>query len=806
MKKRLSLNDQALVIGGIQGEVQNSFLAEEHRVLVQQQPVDLEPVFHPYTLNTLSGELPSFNFQQRPDSRKAVRVVYIRLWFSRENKLKWQEIDFLRELSIVKNPVSFMIMGNKTAIMHVLSVDPDDVSIVKNVLKARFPDIECDSGVNPFDKFSHILKFASNGECSYGLRDYYQYPAYWRSLTLDENSKSSPLLSLYASLSSLGEDELGIYQVIVKPTVYPWPKNILSLIETEAETAKYGKISLSKCYYPDFGNKEKNKCKLDSPIVAVAIRIAVLSKRPNTEDALNSLSLVFKNFRFSGENLNYLDKTDYKGIINTPEQLISWIAAGIVYHSGHLFSTRETLGFFHFPTEEVLKNENYPIDRITGFRVPQELRQAEGVTLGYSDYAGERVIVTQPERVRKNHTAIIGRIDQGKSAEMVNMGIDDIRKGRGVAFFDSHGPHVHKLARKIERKDIERTVYLTFCDDEYVPCCNFLKDGKNIDKTVDDNVLRFKCLYPANAWGQSIEDILRRCFYAIAVTPGLSLSDVRTLLAKNSEGEKLRHFILPFLKNKEEELFWKEDFKHIVSIERVASKLTLFLQPERARRIFSQKENKINFREIIDNGMILLVDLRSGILGNDLTNILGSCLFSSFYNAAMSRMDLITDETSDTEIGAPFNLYIDEFHRYPTKSLEHCLRELRKFNVRLILAFQQKEYMNEAIKSAMGNIGTWIVLSLGWEDAQQFFKEFYGMVDINSLMRRTTGNAYLKLADYNIVNMKTFGPSKEIGKGFFDEIKQNSFERYYTKVSKDSGVNLVVSEAMNKKRVIYDEI
>jgi len=803
MKKRLSLNDQALVIGGIQGEVQDSFLAEGHRVLLERQPTDLEPVFHPFTLNTLSGVLPSFNLKQRLDPRKAVRVVYMQLWFPQENKLKWQEVDFLRELTMVMNPISFMILGNKTAIMHIIGVDPPGVSIVKNVLKARFPAIDCDSGVDPFGKFSNVLE--SSSDYSFGLRDYYPHPAYWRSLTFDENNKSSPLLSLYAALSSLAEDELGIYQVIIKPTVYPWPKNILSLIETEAEAAKYGNVNLSRWYYQGFGNKEKNKCKLDSPILAAAIRYAVISKRTNTENALNALSLVVRNFQFSGENLNYLDKTDYKGIINAPSELMTWVASGIVYHGGFLFNTREMLGFFHFPAEEILKNESYPIDRITGFRVPQELRQSEGVVLGYSDYAGERVIITQPERVRKNHSAIIGRIDQGKSAEMVNMAIDDIRKNRGVAFFDSHGPHVHILARQIEREAIKKTIYLTFCDNEYVPCCNFFKDGNNIDKIVDDNVLRFKCLYPANAWGQNIEDILRRCFYAIAVTPGLSLSDVRMLLAKNSEGQKLRRYILPFLKNKEEELFWEEDFRHIVSIERVASKLTLFLQPERARRIFSQKENKINFREIIDNGMILLVDLRSGVLGNDLTNILGSCLFSSFYNAAMSRMDLINDETSDTEIGVPFNLYIDEFHRYPTKSLEHSLRELRKFNVRLILAFQQKEYMNEAIKSAMGNIGTWIVLSLGWEDAQQMFKEFYGMVDVNSLMRRTTGNAYLKVADYNIVNMKTFGPPKEIGKGFLDEIKQNSFERYYTKVSKDTG-NLVISEAMNKKRAIYDEI
>lgn len=801
MKKQLSLNNQALVISGIQGEVQDSFSAQGHRVILQPQPVDLEPVFHSFTLNTIGGDLPSFNLQQRPDSRKAVRVVFMRLWFPQENKSKWQEIDFLREFSMVKNPVSFLILGNKSGISHIIGVAPDDEPIVNNVLKAKFPGIECDCGVDPFLKFSDVLKHPSD---SFGLRDYYPHPAYWRTLNFDENNKSSPLLSLYTALSNLEEDELGIYQEIVKPTAYPWAKNILSLIEMEAEIAKYGNVNLSRWYYPGFGNKEKNKSKLDSPIMTAALRIAVVSKRAEVEGILNTLSLVFRNFQFSGEQLNYLDKTDYKDIIRTTQELISCVAAGIVYHSGFLFNSREALGFFHFPTEEVVKNENYRIDRINGFRVPQELRQTEGVVLGYSEYAGERVIITQPERVRKNHTAIIGRIDQGKSAEMVNMGIDDIRKGRGVAFFDPHGPHVRGLGRLIGEEAVEKTIYLDFCNDEYVPCYNFLKDGVNIDKIVDDGVFSFRCLYPSNAWGQNIEDTLRHCFYAIAVTPGLSLSDVRTLLAKNSEGQKLRRRTLQFLNNREEELFWEEDFKRIVSIERVASKLTLFLQPERARRIFSQKENKINFRQIIDNNMILLVNMPSGILGNDLTNILGSCLFSSFYNAAMSRMDLIADETADTEIGVPFTLYIDEFHRYPTKSLEHSLRELRKFNVRLILAFQQKEYMNEAIKSAMGNIGTWIVLPLGWEDAQQMFKELYGMVNVNSLMRGTTGNAYLKVADYNIVNMKTFRPPEEIGAGFMEEISRNSYQRYYTKINKDSGSNRV--KAINKKRAVYDEI
>ena len=806
MKKRLSLNDQALVIGGIQGEVQNSFLAEEHRVLVQQQPVDLEPIFHPFTLNILSGELPSFNLQQRSDSRKAVRVVYIRLWFSRENKLKWQEIDFLRELSIVKNPVSFLILGNKATIMHILGVDPDDVSIVKNVLKAKFPNIECDSGVNPFFEFSHVLKFASNEERGFGLRDSYLPSAYWRSLSLDENNKSSPLLSLYASLSSLGEDELGIYQVLVKPTVYPWHKNILSLIETEAEIAKYGKISLSKCYYPDFGNKEKNKCKLDSPILAVAIRIAVFLKRPNTEDALNSLSLVFKNFQFSGENLNYLDKTDYKSIINTPEELISWIAAGIVYHSGYLFNTRETLGFFHFPTEEVLNNESYPVDKITGFRIPQKLRQVEGVELGYNDYTGERVIIKQPEGIRTNHTAIEGLINQGKSCLLANMCLDDIYKGHGVGFIDLHGDTLEAIIKEIPEERIEDVVYFDPCDDEFELCYNpfMLKEGEDIGKRVDDLIVSVRSLYSGKDWGYLIESTLIPVFYTLLKGKNLNLSDARILLSKTKEGYRLRESVLPLIDNQEVKMFWTDLFERlpIPTIQRVLNKLSRFLLPQKVNRIFSQRKNLINFRtDIIDQKKIFLGYLPVGKLGSDCANILGSIIVSDFHNAGMSRQDIPFSQRH------PYNLYLDECQRISVKSFEDSLRELRKYNIRLILAYQQKEQLSESIKLALGNVGTMIELGLDWDNAQRAFKEFFGQIEPNDLMRRNTGDGFVKMGN-DIISIKTFPPKEINGNGFRDKVIQHSRAHYYVPVvhNKADNNSLLKENTQSNKRIVYDEI
>jgi len=804
MRKRLSLNQQNLIVGIVQGKVGDAFALEAQRIAVQKKPIDLEPLFTDYNGNSLNTPLDKIILQPRWDTRTFVKLHFIRLWFPwQANKTKWQDFDStLRELTIIKNPIYFLIIGNRKLIIHCLAVSPEDLMPMKNALKSKFADMEFTLMTNPFLEFNEAVEMVSKETHDWDFRDYYAGPAYWRRLTVDEHMQFSPIASVYSAISSLEEDELGFYQVVSKPTIYPWSDNILKLIETECEAIKYGgNVNFSGWYYPGFGDKE-NKNKVNSHILAVVIRIGAFTRKEKLSGAMESISLSFRNFQFAGSRLNYLDKSDYRGVIDNVSRLMKIIASGLVFHSGNLFNTSESASLFHFPTEEILKNDVYRIDRLKGFKVPESLQQDDGVVIGYNDYAGKRTVIQQPERVRKRHTAIIGLIDKGKSVEMANMALDDIRKGRGVGVIDRHGTVIERIIREIGEEYVPKTLYFSLLDKEYVPCYSTCI-GKDIYKVVDDNVNRFKNLYPANAWGHGIEDMLRHCFYAI-VSAGLPLAAIRILLSPNSEGENLRVYILPFLKNKEEELFWTENFRHL-PVERVSSKFTLFLQPEMTRRAFSQKESKFAFRDIIDNKRIFLADLKAGVIGNDLADVMGSSLFSSFFDAAMSRMDLINDDSLDSEIGTPFNLYIDEFYRYPAKSLEHSLRELRKFNLRLIIALQQKQYMSEDLKSAMSNIGTWIVLASGWEDAQAFFREFYGEVEPSEFMRRATGDGFVKCAE-DITNLKTYAQVKLKGKGFRDEIIRYSHEHYYTRVNQDDC--LIVKNIKNKKkeRAVYDEI
>ena len=204
----------------------------------------------------------------------------------------------------------------------------------------------------------------------------------------------------------------------------------------------------------------------------------------------------------------------------------------------------------------------------------------------------------------------------------------------------------------------------------------------------------------------------------------------------------------------------------------------------------------INFRKVIDEKKIFLGYIPAGILGSDCANILGSVVVSDFHNAGMSRQDIPFAER------VPYNLYIDECQRISVKSFEDSLRELRKYNLRLILAYQQREQLSDSIKFALGNVGTMIVLGLDWDNAQRAFKEFYGRIEPNELMMRNPGDGFVKM-DNDIINIKTFPPKKVNGNGFRDEIIQRSHELYYVKIDKDEMASTILSqECVTKKKSV----
>src|SRR3989344_6299633 len=99
----------------------------------------------------------------------------------------------------------------------------------------------------------------------------------------------------------------------------------------------------------------------------------------------------------------------------------------------------------------------------------------------------------------------------------------------------------------------------------------------------------------------------------------------------------------------------------------VASKIDNFIANEIMRPIVAQEKSSLNFREIMDNGKILLVNLSKGRLGDLNSSFIGLILVGKLLMAALTRVDMAQEKRRD------FYLYIDEFQNVTTDSIATIL-------------------------------------------------------------------------------------------------------------------------------------
>jgi hypothetical protein len=158
------------------------------------------------------------------------------------------------------------------------------------------------------------------------------------------------------------------------------------------------------------------------------------------------------------------------------------------------------------------------------------------------------------------------------------------------------------------------------------------------------------------------------------------------------------------------------------------------------RPIIAQEKSSFNFRDVMDNKKILLVNLAKGSLGDINSSLIGLVLVGKILMAALSRVDLFGKEFP------PFYLYIDEFHNITTPSISTILSEARKYKLSLNMAHQHISQLDEKIRdSVFGNVGNLAVLRVGAEDAEFLEKQFSPVFTAKDIMNIDNMNVYLKM-------------------------------------------------------------
>jgi len=171
----------------------------------------------------------------------------------------------------------------------------------------------------------------------------------------------------------------------------------------------------------------------------------------------------------------------------------------------------------------------------------------------------------------------------------------------------------------------------------------------------------------------------------------------------------------------------------------IVSKFGRFVTNKTIRNIIGQSKSAFDFRQVMDEGKILIVNLSKGKLGEENSNFLGLVLVPRLLAAAMSRADI--PEASRR----PFYLYVDEFQNFATPDFATILSEARKYKMNLTVANQFTSQMEDEVKNAVfGNVGTLISFRVGVGDANYLQHEFSPTFNEADLLNIERFHVYIK--------------------------------------------------------------
>ena len=231
----------------------------------------------------------------------------------------------------------------------------------------------------------------------------------------------------------------------------------------------------------------------------------------------------------------------------------------------------------------------------------------------------------------------------------------------------------------------------------------------------------------------------------------------------------------------EKEMAKTSDFHKSEMLGYLVSKVGRFVGNEMMRNIMGQQKSGFDFREAMDAGKIILVNLSKGKTGEVNAKLLGLIVVAKLQMAAMGRAD------QEEHLRKDFYLYIDEFQNFITDSISTILSEARKYRLDLIMAHQ---YMGQLLDdkgktdvrdAVLGNAGTICVGRIGPDDSEVLAKEFAPTFGSYDLLNPPAFSYYTKLLidgkAAKPFNMATY-PPKEGNRKLGEAIKQLSRLKY----------------------------
>jgi hypothetical protein len=682
--------------------------------------------------------------------------------------------------------LSFEVVAKGSSIFFYVAVPPRLVQFIEQQIHAQYPHAEItpELDYNIFEPNAHVL--GAYLWCKF--KSAFPFKTYKK---LD----SDPLVALLNPMSKILDTEGAVIQYVVRPATTSWRREGVRMIRDIKEGQKFENVAHRGAFMrevhknwkvlfgkkkdptkPNGGQEEYHLTQMEEEMVksmeekishgGLEITIRLVSSAPTPEKARLNLENIINSF--SQYNIYRYGNSFGAAVPSRPGRLVS-DSIFRAFDSRHyqVVNTEEMASLWHLP---VPGTETPHLHWLGARKAPPPVNMPkEGVMLGRAVYRGEETIVRMKRADRRRHLYTIGKSGSGKSVFIQNLAVQDIQNGEGVCVVDPHGDFVEYVLQHIPKERVDDVIYFNPADTERPLGLNMLEANTEEQKdfvTQEMVSIFYKLVTDPSMIGPMFEHNMRNVMLTLMAdmeNPG-TIAEIPRMFTDDTfvaqwKAKLKDPVVLAFW---DKEMAKTSDFHKSEMLGYLISKVGRFVENSMIRNIIGQTHSGFNFREVMDQKKILLVNLAKGLVGEINANLLGMIIVSKLQMAALERASLPEDQRHD------FYLYMDEFQNFITESIATILSEARKYRLNLIMAHQYMKQLEDnkgktTVRDAvLGNAGTLVTFRIGPEDAEVLQKEYAPVFGAYDLLNVEQFTAYTKLLIDNTAakpfNMMTYPP------------------------------------------------
>lgn len=384
----------------------------------------------------------------------------------------------------------------------------------------------------------------------------------------------------------------------------------------------------------------------------------------------------------------------------------------------------------------------------------------DGVLLWVNIHRNRYSPIYMKKKDRTRHHYVIGKSGTGKSVYIDMLARQDIRAGDGVCVVDPHGDLVESILEYIPKERAKDVIYFDAGNEERPMWLNLyeIHHPAEADRAVNDATEIFLKMFGPEIFGPRIQEYFKYGSLTLLedMEDGATLIDVPRLFTdewyRNYKVSKVTNPVVRNFWEKTYNAMWDREKQEIIPY--FTSKFVSFITNSLIRNMIGQTKSAFNFREVMDNRKILLINLSKGKIWELNAQLLGMIVVSKIYNAAMGRANIAEKDRKD------FYLYVDEFQNFVTNTFADILSEARKYKLGLIMAHQYIAQLDggaannigessggkKSVKDAVfGNVWTMQSFKVGAPDAEFLEKEYAPVLSAQDILWIANYKAYVKL-------------------------------------------------------------